>query len=288
MSSTTVIIDSAALAWENGLDYLATLAPAFRDNLGPADLVEENFAKYRQKNLFLDPATTRRLDLVQLEPGYRDLTHCCHDSVEEGFVMAGEVRLDGEGVLGANDYFWRPPGWIHHAQSPQGVELMLGFEGRSNESGPVTRAVCEPGDAGANRHFPANDERALGTRGRLRRVESRFVAWQPGPAFARGEGSLIGYDLEHMSVRVLSRNPVTGQQTLLMRLDPDYRQNGPGSHSAWLQAFVLAGAATLGDAELGRGGFMHRPAGTVDGPLTSESGALLYVKLGGFLDYAPA
>ncbi len=88
----TTIIDSAALAWENGLDYLATLTPAFRDNLGPADLVEENFAKYGQKNLFLDRETTRRLDLVQLEPGYRDLAHCCHDSVEEGFVMAGEVR----------------------------------------------------------------------------------------------------------------------------------------------------------------------------------------------------
>ena len=288
MNSATIIIDSATLAWQNGLDYLSTLAPAFRDNLGPADEVEENFARYRQKNLFLDPATTRRLDLVQLEPGYRDLTHCCHDSVEEGFVTDGEVRLGGEAVLGADDYFWRPPGWVHHAESPQGVELVLGFEGRSNESGPVTRTVCEPGESGTNRLFPANEERALGTRGRLRRVDSRCLVWQPGPAFARGEGSFEGFDLEHLAMRVLSRNPVTGQQTLLLRLDPGYGQNGPGSHSAWLQAFVLQGAVRLGTVELGPGGFVHRPAGTIDGPLASQSGALLYIKLDGHMDYVLA
>ena len=285
---TTTIIDSNALPWESGLDYLRTLTPAFRDNLGPADQVEENFAKYQQKNLFLDRETTRRLDLVQLEPGYRDLTHCCHDSVEEGFVLGGEVRLDGEGVLTADDYFWRPPGWIHHAASPQGVELVLGFEGRSNESGPVSRTVCPPQDAGANMLIPAADERALGTRGRVRRVESRLLVWQPGPAFARGEGTLAGFDLERMAVRVLSRNPVTGQQTLLMRLAPGYRQTGPGSYAVWWQIFVLSGSLELGATEIRRGFFVHRPAGVIDGPLSSDAGALLYVKVDGRLDYTPA
>ena len=93
---------------------------------------------------------------------------------------------------------------------------------------------------------------------------------------------------ERMAARVLSRNPVTGQQTLLLRLDPGYGQNGPGSHSAWLQAFVLQGAVRLGKFELGPGGFVHRPAGTIDGPLASQSGALLYIKLDGRLDYALA
>ena len=286
--STTTIIDSDALPWESGLDYLRTLAPAFRDNLGPAGQVEENFAKYQQKNLYLDRETTRRLDLVRLEPGYRDLTHCCHDSVEEGFVLGGEVRLDGEGVLTADDYFWRPPGWIHHAASPQGVELVLGFEGRSNESGPVSRTVCPPQDAGGNKLVPAADERALGTRGRVRRVESRLLVWQPGSAFARGEGTLAGFGLERMAVRVLSRNPVTGQQTLLVRLAPGYHQTRAGVHSAWWQIFVLSGSLELGATEIRRGFFVHRPAGVVDGPMSSDAGALLYVKLDGRMDYAPA
>lgn len=285
MSDATIIVDSNAMDWENGLDYLKTLTPAFRDNLGPADQLEQNFAKYWQKNLYLDRDTTRRLDLVRLEPGYRDLTHCCHDSVEEALFLSGGAELDGEGVFSADDYFWRPPGWIHHAASREGVEIVLGFEGRSNESGPVSRTVCSPHEAGANMLIPADDERALGTRGRLRQVQTRFMVWQPGPAFARGEGPLVGFDLEHMAVRVLSRNPLTGQQTLLLRLDPGYRQGGPGAHSAWLQAYILAGAVQFGSTELRRGFFLHRPAAVVEAPLTSVDGALLYVKTDAFLDF---
>ena len=284
----TTIVDSESLPWENGLAYLRTLAPAFRDNLGPADKVEENFARYWQKNLYLDSTSTRRLDLVRLDPGYTDLTHCCHDSVEEAFFLGGEARIDGEGIFTADDYFWRPPGWVHHAASPAGVEIVLGFEGRSNESGPVSRYVCAQQDAGGNMLIPRDDARALGTRGRVKRVESRLLVWQPGTAFARGEGALEGFDLEHLAVRVLSRNPVTGQQTLLMRLDPGYAQTGAGAHGAWMQAFVLTGACTLGETMLTRGTFMHRPAGVVEAPLSSEAGALLYVKLDGFLDYTLA
>ncbi|MBL8383274.1 MAG: cupin domain-containing protein [Burkholderiales bacterium] len=286
--TATAIVDSAALPWESGLDYLKTLAPAFRDNLGPPDQVEANFAKYWQKTLFLDPGTTRRIDLVRLAPGYRDLTHCCHDSVEEAYILGGEVRIDGEGVFTAGDYFWRPPGWVHHAASPAGVELVLGFEGRSSESGAVTRAVCAPAAAGTNALFPADDERALGTRGRVRQVVSRFLVWQPGPAFARGEGPLAGFDLERLAVRVLSRNPVGGQQTLLLRLAPGYRQAGRGAHGACLQALVLSGAVSLGERVLGPGAFMHRPAQAVEAPLASEGGALLYVKVDGRLDFTLA
>jgi hypothetical protein len=136
--------------------------------------------------------------------------------------------------------------------------------------------------------IPAEDERALGTRGRVRRVESRLLVWQPGTAFARGEGPLQGFDLEHLAVRQLSRNPVTGQQTLLLRLDPGYRQAGPGSHSAWWQAFVLAGALQMGNNDLRRGFFVHRPAGAIEGALTSQGGALLYVKTDGRLDFTLA
>jgi hypothetical protein len=39
------VIDTHSMPWESGLDYLATLAPAFRDNLGPVDQVAANFGK---------------------------------------------------------------------------------------------------------------------------------------------------------------------------------------------------------------------------------------------------
>jgi hypothetical protein len=56
----------------------------------------------------------------------------------------------------------------------------------------------------------------------------------------------------------------------------------------WLQAFVLDGECNLGAAKLRRGSFMHRPAGVIEAPLASAGGALLYVKLDGFLDFKPA
>lgn len=285
-SISPTLISTSAMPWESGLDYLRTLAPAFRDNLGPAEQVQANFAKYRQKNLYLNPETTRRLDLVELEAGYSDLTHCCHDSVEEGLVLGGEVVLDGEGTLQAGDYFWRPPGWIHHAKTGPGVRLLLGFEGRSNESGPVTRQVCAVERAGRN-HLHDDDEAALGTRGRLCRVRSTELAWQPGQAYARGEGDLQGFDLAHLAVRVLSRNARTGQQTLLLRLAPGYRQHCAGSHAVWWQMFVLAGSVQCGPQTWDAGAFVHQGAGCVLPALASPQGALIYAKVDGWLDFSP-
>ena len=281
-------LDTRSMPWESGLDYLRTLAPAFRDNLGPPDQVEANFAKYRQKNLYLDPQSTRRLDLVQLEAGYSDLTHCCHDSVEEGFLLGGNVTLDGEGALQAGDYFWRPPGWIHHAQTQPGVELLLGFEGQSNESGPVSRHVCSAHLAGANHLIPASDEASLGSRGRLCQVTSSQLVWQPGEAYARGEGALAGFDLAHLSVRVLSRNPRTGQQTVLLRLAPGYQQATTGFHAVWWQMFVLTGGVQWGGEHFGEGVFVHRPAGAVEAAMASAQGALIYAKIDGWMDFTPS
>ena len=281
------VLDTHSMPWESGLEYLATLAPAFRDNLGPADQVAANFAKYRQKNLYLDRHSTRRLDLVQLEPGYSDLTHCCHDSVEEGFLLGGEVVLDGEGTLHGGDYFWRPPGWIHHAQTLPGVALLLGFEGQSNESGPVSRYVCPSDLAGRNHLIPDSDEASVGTRGRVCKVSSPSLVWQPGASFARGEGRLDGFDVEHLSVRVLSRNPITGQQTVLWRLAPGYQQSTAGAHAVWCQMFVLEGGLQWAGEEMGPGTFVHRPAGSHEPVMASASGALIYVKLDGWLDFTP-
>ena len=196
--------------------------------------------------------------------------------------------LDGEGTLHEADYFWRPPGWIHHAKTLPGVELLLGFEGRSNESGPVSRYVCPSDLAGRNHLMPDSQEASLGTRGRVCKVSSPSLVWQPGTAYARGEGRLDAFDVAHLSVRVLSRNPITGQQTVLWRLAPGYQQNASGAHAAWCQMFVLAGSLQWGGEEMGRGVFVHRPPGTVEAAMASHQGALIYAKVDGWLDFASA
>jgi len=284
----STIVDDDSIQWVNGADYLETLEPHFRENLGPKDQVEENFAKYWQKTLYLDPQSSRRLDLIRFDPDYHDLTHCYHDSVEECLVLEGSVQIDGEGLFRAGDYFWRPPGWVHMGASAEGGRVLLGFEGESDESGRVSRYVSPPGDAGANALYPDGDERSLGARGRVLQVHTGQLVWQPGPGFARSEGPLDAFDLDHVSVRVLSKNLHNGKQTLLLRLEPGYRQSARGSHSVRLQAYVIDGALALGERRLEAGAFLDRPGGAIEEPLESPGGALLYAKVDGWLDYVPA
>ena len=86
---------------------------------------------------------------------------------------------------------------------------------------------------------------------------------------------MAGFDLPNLSVRVLSRNPHTGQQTVLLRLSPGYRQSSGGAHSVWWQMYVLSGGMEWGDESMGPGVFVHRPAHTSEPPMASASGAVI-------------
>lgn len=284
-----MLVDTATMDWQNGLDVVRAMAQEFRDGLGPADQVERVYAKYRQKTLYLEPETTRRGDLIRLDAGYRDLTNAYHDSVEECLVLDGEFDLDGEGHFRAWDYFWRPPGWVHAAETAGGFTALLMLEGaREGEgSGPVSRRIRPDDEAGTNA-LHDDPERAVGPRGWVRRLETGLVAWVPGPVFARGQGSLEDFGLERAAFKRLSANPWTGGQSLLVRLEPGYTQRVPGSHATTWMVYVLDGACRLGDLPLGAGSFLYRPAGVVEQPLASDDGALLFVKADGWLDFAAA
>lgn len=281
----TLIVDSEALEWESGLAFLETLTENYRKNLGPEDKLVDSFGKYKYKKLYLDEQTGRRFDLTRLDAGYGDLTNSYHDCTEEMFFIDGECYVDGEGSLYSGDYFWRPPGWVHRGSSESGCSALLSYEGNSDESGPITRNIRPDEDAGSNAIFPAGDERALGTRGWVKRLETRYMVWQPGEVFARTDGPCDGFDLERVSFKVLSKNPATGKQTLLAKLDPGYCQVGSGRHSVTQQAFLLSGSVALGKKAVPQGGFLHRPGGVVEGPMTSESGAMLFLKMDGWLDF---
>jgi hypothetical protein len=273
------------MEWENGLDVVNAMVPAFRENLGPAELVPETYKKYWQKALYHDPATTRRIDLIRLEAGYADLTDAYHDSVEECLFIEGDCRLTGEGDFAGGDYFWRPPGWIHSASTRDGFLALLSLEGRSEESGPASRNIRPAELAGTNGIYsPEQHDAAIGPRGWIRRLETHLVAWQPGAAFARTEDDLSAFDLEHFSAKVLSRNPVSGAQSLLLRLHPGFRAPA-GSFAADQQLFVLVGALTVGDQVLDNGCYFYRPGGSFEGPVASDSGAMLFFKSDGRLSY---
>ena len=287
--AVTTVVDGAQMPWRNGLDVIESFAPEWRANLGSAEAVTDAYRLFNTKVLYESAETGRRFELVRCEAGYEDQTTAFHDTVEECFCVTGGVILEGEGSMGAGAYFWRPPGFVHRAVTPEGFTALLMCEGVSPEdgSGPVTRRIRDASEAGTNA-LEADMERAVGPRGFVRHIDSALLPWIPGTAFERGQASLEGYDRERVAFKVLSGNAVTGAQTLLIRLLPGYQQAGRHSHSGAQQLYVLEGELQWNDRALGAGTFIHRPAGTPEPPVASDRGALMFAKLDSWLDYVPA
>lgn len=274
-----VVSRSELVPWQNGREVVRSMTPAFRQNLGPTELVEDLFARYDQQPLLNDQHTTRRIDLIDVKPGYRDLTNAYHDSVEECLVLAGHLHLDGEGDFEAGDYFWRPPGFVHAASTDTGFRALLMFQGDdpAEGSGPTSRRI-QPDELAGTNQLHADPETAVGPRGWVRRQPTDLLPWLPGPAWSSTRhGQLDHPDLDRIEVRVLSENVGTGGQSLLARI-------GAGWHlpvrrlAASLDIVVLDGALHLGDDEpLVATDLVHLPAGEAL-ELCSPVGARLFVK----------
>jgi len=260
-------------AWENGRDVLATMEPAFRDNLGDPARVDELLGRYWQRSLLRDPATTRRIDHIRCDAGYVDLSDAYHHSVEECLVLAGAVTLSAEGTFVAGDYFWRPPGWVHGARSPEGFEALLMMEGEAPDegSGRVTRVVRPASEAGTNPLHGEDGAAAVGPRGYVRRVETRYLPWR-----ALGADVLA---LDGLAHKPLSENVVTGARSLLARAPAGW-DAVCGASACERLLVVVDGELVAGDAVLARGSLVELPrAGGL--PLRSAAGCELLVKAAG-------
>jgi hypothetical protein len=283
-----VRLDTTTMAWHNGREVVRAMAPEFRANLGPEDRIDALFALYDQKTLWHDEGSTRRIDLIDVKPGYRDLTNAYHDSVEECLVLTGEVSLDGEGHFVAGDYFWRPAGFVHAAATEVGFRALLLFQGddEAEHSGRNSRRIRPDEDAGTNQLDRSGPEVVVGPRGWVR-TSTWTLPWIPGPVWSRArEQQLAEWDLERLDAKVLSENPVHGGQSVLLRLAPGFR--GPaGALGATLDLYVLEGELLLGDDRLTEGAFLHLPAGATDPERSSPHGAIVAVWTDGWLTTAP-
>lgn len=269
--------------WINGLEVLKTMAPAFRDNLGPAEGVHGLMSKYNIRVLYQDPATTRRIDHVQADPGYKDLTCAAHDSVEECLVLSGSVTLDGEGSFGPGDYFWRPPGFVHCAESEEGFEALLMMEGISPEdgSGPVSRVVRPHEIAGENIIHP-DDEEAIGPRGWVLRQPVGLLPWGPVPDECWKEAAQAG-----LQAKTLSRNVVNGAGTWLVRAQEVARIESDTSDRERFFV-VLSGEVSTEDPSgqespraLASMTLVHVPAGSPTPAMHLAPASSVFVKAGG-------
>lgn len=269
-------VDGSSVRWVNGQEVYDSMEPAFRDNLGDPARVLDLLSRYQMRSLWLDPTTSRRIDHVQADAGYVDLSEAYHDSVEEGFFLGGECELSAEGRFHPGDYFWRPPGWVHSAAAPLGFEVLLMMEGvvGSEESDRVSRVVRPDDEAGTNALPGSRD--TIGPRGYERRAEARFMVWRPHDDRATG---LVGDAATGLTSKVLSRNVQTDAASVLCDLPAGWSSHLPAVDR---ERFLVntSGALDVDGVRL-ESCSLVRIAPGADGPqLESPDGTELFVKVG--------
>lgn len=274
------VVRGDRIAWVRGLDTVQGMPDGYTGNLGPEAELADTYSRWEQKTLLDDPETTRRIDLVRLLPGFTDPGPAYHDSVEECLVLEGGCEIDGEGPVEAGDYFWRPPGWVHAARAPAGFLGLLMQEGISegDASGPATRRARPAEDLGRNVLF-GNLERSIGPRGWIRRLPSSLLPWVSAEVLG-GEDPMPGADNRSVSVKVLSKNWTTGACSLLARFAPGYCDPQPHRLGRRAIAYVVAGHLTIDQTTLNQGDLVDVPADAGPIPLSSGSGADVFLKLG--------
>lgn len=273
MPEQVTIVDNESLEWVNGGEVYATMEPAFRDNLGDdPERVQELLSKYWMKQLWIDDHS-RRIDHVRTEPGYIDLSEAYHDSVEEAFFLGGEARLSAEGAMQPGDYFWRPPGWVHMAEAPEGFETILMMEGEDPAEGSdrVSRVVRPDDEAG---HNPRPEPNAgLGPRGYVRRVETRYMVWRghDDEVTALGGGPLQS--------KMLSLNETTGSRSVLVRLPAGWSST-PTTSDRDRYLVSTSGRLVADGSGLSECSLVRIPAGVAAPRLEADGDVDLLVKVG--------
>ena len=276
MSETpsVTVVDGPSLRWVNGREVYESMEPAFRENLGDPDRVGDLLSRYQMRNLWLDQATSRRIDHIRTDAGYIDLSEAYHDSVEEAYFLDGEVTLTAEGDFQAGDYFWRPPGWVHSASAPQGFENILMMEGEvpSEGSRRVSRVVRPDEEAGSK----ATDDAGIGPRGYVRRAESRFMPWRMHDDEGTG---LVSDGVPALTSKILSLNVDTGALSALVRIPADWKS---GIKAIGRERFIVNvnGDMVVDGRRLGPCSLVRISPGANGPVLECPEGAELFMKSG--------
>lgn len=271
------VVDAEQLRWVDGREVYESMEPAFRENIaadGDEARILGLLEKYSIRTLWIDPATTRRIDHLRAAPGYVDLSEAYHDSVEEALFLGGRVTLTAEGVMEPGDYFWRPPGWVHAAQTEEGFEAILMMEGEddSEGSGRVSR-VPRPDDRVGHHDRKESAEDPIGPRGYVRRAETRFMIWR---AHDDAVTALGGSGLRS---KALSTNSTTDACSVLVQTPAGWSS---GRATSPRERFVIVTSGTLrvDGADLGTGSLVRAGVGAAFPPLSSPEGAELLMKVG--------
>ena len=76
-------------------------------------------------------------------------------------------------------------------------------------------------------------------------------------------------------VAVVSEDPATGASTVLIKLPPGWKSQGPERHTCLQEELLLEGDLSLEGRELSPFSYLCFPAGHVHGPLSTRNGCIV-------------
>lgn len=226
-------LDAANLAWEEILD-----------------------SKAMRKVLSCDPVTGSDTSYVKLPPDWRGPAGAhYHTDFEEALVLAGDVDLNGDEILVAGSYLYRPGGivhgWVDH--SPTGAEIII-------KMGTATDLISV--GAPLHRHeYDYPGARRPDGRPHITHLKTADVPWQPWPT-APGT----------VRFKSLSRDAKTGAETMLVELVQGFSGTLKLAADTTWEWVVTIGSLSLADGTTFRKfGYSHRPAGADGGAVIAAA-----------------
>ena len=228
------------------------------------------------KMLSHDPETGARTALQRIDPsaGYQapPKPHY-HSGDEEIFGVGGKFSFDGENWLGRYSYCFHPTHTVHGFKSEVAEEsffiskikthLDFQFSDEYRDLVPFNLDGIDP-------------ERGVSVIGDPMKQD-----WE---AVTDAEGTVVLRRL------ILSRHPTTGEGAMLVEFLPGFvSPHGPHTHSGDEEVFIMEGEIETSDGTVFTSGcYTYKPAGTVQSPITSRKGAIVYILHSGPLDFIPA
>ncbi len=240
-SKGTIEIPSA---WE--IDWEPILPSEYGNVPGPAVIY-----------LYTDPETGSITYLTHLTPNWHDPKLDVHPTTEEGFIIAGDVRLKDRD-LGPGCYLFRPPGIPHGpVSSPNDLGCTI-FQRMSGKM-KIIRL-----DGNEEDMVPITDEYLTSDVAWSEKTDTNLIPWEPIES-----GGWAGTQL-----RWVHRNTRTGGGMVMIDIPAGW--SGTGSEARGpLEEFVLTGDLSAGGCDFGKWGFAYRPAGEAAGTYATKGGTRL-------------
>lgn len=212
------------------------------------------------KILYQDPVTGGMTFMTHLPPNWHDDNLDFHPSTEEGFVIAGHVKLSDR-LLDAGCYLFRPPYILH---GPVSSPNDLGCTLFQRTSGPLRIMYYKGMEHPHKDGQPIKDDYLNSDVEWSEKTDTNTLPWD-----SVEDGGWAG-----IRIRWIHRNTRTGGGFVMLGIPTGWSGTGSAARGP-LEEFVLSGTLHAGGTAFGKWGYAFRPQGQPAGQYATEQGAVV-------------